>query len=224
MPEFSLEVMYQWNVQKRREAWKLLGIIPKELAGLSGCQNATSAIQFPRWTARNDSWIPHQRITGTSANALLSLSRTLTFGEWPWYLGMAAMGRCCSQQSHRDATGEHFLASSPGYLSVSASKASSAAHHTRTSRCSTAGTRAVSRTWRSPTTRPPGSRRHFRWWTSYTWCSLVASSEWAALCGHRPGRKGVSRTASVTWKPSSPSSGKKCGRRRGAFFPFICIY
>lgn len=148
-----------------------------------------------------------------------SLSRTLTFGEWPWYLGTwQAMGRCCSQQSHRDATGEHFLASSPG-VSLSASPLGILMLlTTHAPRCSTAGTRAVSRTWRSPTTRPPGSRRHFQWWTSYTWCSLGASSEWAALCGHRPGRKGVSRMASVTWKPSSHHQGKKCGRETGCIF------
>lgn len=210
---------------KRREAWKLLGIIPKELAGLSGCQNATSAINFLDEQHEMTPGSPHQRITGTSANALLFSSRTLTFGEWPWYSRyMAGHGEVLFPTSHRDATEGAFPGFQPRVsLQCQPSRHLDAAHHTRTSLFDSWYQGCFPYVKISPQHDPPGSRRHFRWWTSYTWCSLGASSEWAALCGHRPGRKGVSRTASVTWKPSSIIRGKS-GRGRGAFFPFICIY
>ena len=211
--------MYQWNVQKRREAWKLLGIIPKELAGLSGCQNATSAINFLDEQHEMTPGSPHQRITGTSANAVLfSFQNSYVWRMTMILRYMAGHGEVLlptkPQGRHRRA----FPGFQPG-VSLSASPLGILMLlTTHAPRCSTAGTRAVSRTWRSPTTRPPGSRRHFQWWTSYTWCSLGASSEWAALCGHRPGRKGVSSMASVTWKPSSHHQGKKCGRETGCIF------
>lgn len=117
---------------------------------------------------------------------------------WPWPLDThpAIWEVLHPMKPHK--TLSYVLTSGPGVpLSVSPSGGSHPAH--RAPHCWTAGTRAVCHTWRSPTTRPPSSRHHFLWWTSCTWCSLEASSEWAALCGHQPGGEGVNKEAWVTF-------------------------
>lgn len=127
--------MYQWNVQKRREAWKLLGIIPKELAGLSGCQNATSAINFLDEQHEMTPGSPHQRITGTSANAVLfSFQNSYVWRMTMILRYMAGHGEVLlptkPQGRHRRA----FPGFQPrGISQCQPSRHLDAAHHTRTS-------------------------------------------------------------------------------------------
>ena len=158
-----------------------------------------------------------------------SLSRTLRFGEWPVtvILGYTAghgevLLPTKPQRCHRRAF--------PGFQPRDISRCQPSRHlgaacHTRTSLFDSwyQGCSPYVKISQKTTT---GSRRQFLWWTSYTWCSPGASSGWAALCGRRPGRKRVSRMASVTWRLSSHHQGEKCGREMGCIFPlsFICIY
>lgn len=116
---------------------------------------------------------------------------------WPWPLGtQQAIWKVLHPTKPHKILSCVLTSGKGAPLSVSPSRGSHPAHCAP--HCWTAGTRAVCHMWRSPTTRPPGSRHHFLWWTSCTWCSLEASSEWAASCGHQPGGKEVNKEAWVT--------------------------
>lgn len=172
--------------------------------------------QFPRWTARNDSWDPRTRESQAHQQMLcFSLSRTLTFGEW-WYLGISRL-RCPTKP--QGTPGRAFPGFQPRGISQCQPQASwCCSLHTHPL---FRATRAVSTDL--PQHEPPVPRRHSRWWTSYTWCSLGASSEWAVLCGHRLLKRGGAGRVSVTWKPSSIIRGKRKGDGVHFFPLFVFI-